>query len=225
MKIENLNKYIDHTLVSRDAREEDVSKVLNEAIKYNFKSLCITPTWVKDVSKTLKANGIITCVVIGFPFGVQTTNTKVFEAKDAIKNGADELDFVINVGKLHDFDIEYLTNEFSKIRKATKGKVIKIILEIGLLNDKEIKLGTKLAFEAGFDFIKTSTAIGTTGATFESIKLIKSIVGNSTKIKASGGIKTYEDAKKYIKLGANRLGSSNGIAIVEKDITKAKGNY
>ncbi len=196
-----------------------MKKVVEEAIKYNFKGLCINPTWIKYVKDKLNKNGILVVTVIGFPFGQFTTETKVFEAKDAIKNGVDELDFIANVSKIHEKDTEYLKNELNEIRKATKGKTIKLIIETGLLNNEEKTYITKLGIEAGFDFIKTSTAVNTTGATLEDVKLIKSLISGDTKIKASGGVRTLEDAKKLIEAGANRIGTSNGIDIINgKDV-------
>lgn len=214
MEINELSKYIDHTLVSRDPKAKDLDRVIEEAIKYNFKSLCITPVWINYAKQRLHDANILVCTVIGFPYGQHTIKTKVFEAKDAIKRGVDELDFVINVSKLHDNDEKYLKKELKAIRKATKGKTIKLIIETGLLNDEEKKLASKLGAEAKFNFIKTSTGIGTSGATVRDVKLIKSIVKDKAKIKASGGVRNASTAMEMIEAGAERIGTSNGVSIM-----------
>lgn len=219
-KIE-LNKYIDHTLVKRDVTKKEIDAAVKDAIKYKFKSLCIHPQWIEYVKAKLHKAGVLVCVVIGFPFGQQSIATKIFEAKEAMKWGADELDFVINVSRLHDKDVKYLKKEMTEIRKATKGKTIKLILETALLNTEEKKLGTKIGFEAKWDFIKTSTAVGCEGATVEDVKLIKAIVKDKALIKASGGVRNYEQAMAMIHAGANRIGTSNGVQIMQGKEGKA----
>ncbi len=210
-----LNKYIDHTLLKRDATQTEIDKIIDEAIKYNFKTICIHPIWIEHAKNRLQGTNIGITAVFGFPFGTQTIETKVFEAQDAIKKGADELDMVINVGKLHENDIDYLKRELSEVRNATQGTVIKVIFETALLNEEEIRLASKLSVEAGWDFIKTSTGIGTGGATVEAVKIMKEVAGDRSEVKAAGGVKSIEDAKAMIEAGATRIGTSNGTLIME----------
>ena len=215
-----INKYIDHTILKRDALTAEVIAARDAAIKYDFAGLCVNPTWIETVKEDLHKNGLLVIVVIGFPYGQFTTEAKISEAKDAIAKGADELDFITNVTKVHERDSKYLENELSEIRKATKGKVIKLIIETGLLNDEEKVYITNLGAEAGFDFIKTSTAVGTTGATVHDVSLMKVIIDGRAKIKASGGVRNIKDAQALIDAGADRIGTSNGIDIVEGKTAK-----
>ncbi len=210
-----INKYIDHTILKRDAVKSEIDKVIDEAIKYEFKTICIHPTWLEYAKSKLIETKIGITIVFGFPYGTQTTETKIFEAKDAISKGADELDMVINVGKVHENDSEYLKRELELVRKATIGTTIKLILETGLLSKDEIKYASKLGVDAGWDFIKTSTGIQTTGATVEDVEIMKKIANGSCQVKASGGVRNYEDAKAMIKAGATRIGTSNGVDIIE----------
>lgn len=211
----NINEYIDHTLLKRDVLTKEIDQAVNDAIKYKFKGLCIAPFWVSHVQEKLHKNNVLVVTVIGFPYGQQSARTKAFEAKQAIKDGADELDFIINASKLHEKDQEYLRKELALLRKVTKNKIIKLIIETGLLNKEEKELATKLGVEAGFNFIKTSTAVNTSGATVEDVKLMKKVIDGRAKIKASGGIRTLNQAEELIKAGADRLGTSNGIDIVK----------
>lgn len=216
-----INKYIDHTLLKRDAISTDLDKVIEEAKKYKFKTLCIHPIWIEYVKEKLSGTDIGITVVLGFPYGTQSIETKVFEAKDAIAKGADELDFVITVSKVHERDDEYLKRELSEIRNATEGKTIKIILETGLLTKDEIKYIAKLGVDANWDFIKTSTGIETTGATVDDVKIMKEIAGEKSQVKASGGVRSYEDAVAMIEAGATRIGTSNGVDIMEGKVAKS----
>ena len=211
--MENLNKYIDHTILKRDVTKTEIDKTLEEAVEYKFATMCVAPAWIEYVAPKLHEAGVGVTAVIGFPFGQNTIESKVFEAKDAIAKGADELDFVINVSKIHDNDIEYLEREIKEMREATQGHVIKLIIETGLLDEDEKRLISKLAIEGGFDFIKTSTGIHVDGATVEDVKLMKEIAGDK-QVKASGGVRTFEDAKKMIEAGATRIGTSNGVDII-----------
>lgn len=210
----NINEYIDHTLLKRDVLTKEIDQAVNDAIKYKFKGLCIAPFWISHVSKILHENNVLVVTVIGFPYGQQSMKTKAFEAKRAIKDGVDELDFIINASKLHEKDQDYLKKELSLLRKVTKNKTIKLIIETGLLNKEEKELATTLGVEAGFNFIKTSTAVNTTGATVEDVKLMKKIINGRAKIKASGGIRNLKQAQELIKAGADRIGTSNGIDII-----------
>lgn len=216
-----INRYIDHTLLKRDATLNEVDAFINDAKKFNFKTICIHPLWVEYAKKQLKGTEVGITTVIGFPYGSQTVESKLFEAKDAIKKGADELDFVITVSKVHDKDEKYLREELQKIRKLTKGRIIKLILETGLLTKNEIVYIAELAIEYDFDFIKTSTGIQTTGATVEDVKLMKEIANKKNKeVKASGGVRSKEDAMKMLEAGATRIGTSNGVDIMNNKVSK-----
>ncbi len=210
-----INKYIDHTILKRDAIQSEVDKIIDEAIKYQFKTICIHPTWIEHASKRLEGTGVEITTVFGFPYGTQTTETKIAEGLDALAKGAHELDMVINVGKLHDNDIDYLKRELELVREKTNGTTIKLILETGLLTKDEIKLASKLGVDAGWDFIKTSTGIQVSGATVEDVEIMKEIAGDNAQVKASGGVRSYEDAVAMIKAGATRIGTSNGVDIME----------
>ena len=211
--MENLNKYIDHTLLKRDVTKPEILKAMDDAIEYKFATLCIAPTWIEVVAPKLHENGVKVTTVIGFPFGQNTIESKVAEAKDAIEKGADELDFVINVSRVHDNDVEYLKKEVAAMRASTQGKVIKLIIETNLLSNDEKRMISQIAIDGGFDFIKTSTGIGVDGATVEDVKLMKEIAGNK-EVKASGGVRTLDAAIAMIEAGATRIGTSNGVDII-----------
>lgn len=216
-----INKYIDHTILKRDAVSSEIDKIINEAIKYEFKTICIHPIWIEHAKEKLKDTNIDITAVIGFPYGTQTTESKVFEAKDALSKGADELDFVTSVSMVHEKNTDYLNRELTTIRKETKGTTIKLILETGLLTSSEIKYISKLAVDAKWDFIKTSTGIQVEGATVKNVKIMKKIAGDKAEVKASGGVRNYEDAVKMIKAGATRIGTSNGVDIIEGRTSKS----
>ena len=203
------NKYIDHTLLKAYAKEQDIYYLCNEAKEYNFKSVCVNPDFVSYAKEQLKGSDVLVCTVIGFPLGANTTKTKVFEAIDAINNGADEVDMVINISKVKDQDYDYIYNEIKEIKEAVKNHTLKVIIETCYLTAEEIKKVSLIVKEAKADFVKTSTGFGTGGATVENVKLIKEAVGNFD-IKASGGIKTKEDFDKMVEAGATRIGTSNG---------------
>lgn len=216
-----LNKYIDHTLLKRDAISSEIDKLISEAIEYEFKTICIHPIWVEYASKKLKDSTVGITTVIGFPYGSETIETKVFEGIDSLKNGADELDFVISVSMIHERNTEYLKRELKTIRENTKDTTIKLIIETGLLTKEEIIYISKMAITAGWDFLKTSTGIDVEGASVENVKILKEIAG-SKEVKASGGIRTIEDAKKMIAAGATRIGTSGGIAIMNGEVSKER---
>lgn len=209
-----LNKYIDHTNLKQDMSEQDLIKLVNEAKEYDFFSICINPCWVKQASELLAGSNTNVCSVIGFPLGANTTNFKVLEAKEAIENGASEIDMVINVSKLKDKDCEYVYNEIKKIKEAIGDNVLKVIIEACLLTEEEKTIACQIIMKAGADFVKTSTGMSTGGATVEDVKLFKEVVGDTTLIKAAGGVRTYEDAISMIEAGANRIGTSGGVKIV-----------
>ena len=209
-----LNKYIDHTNLKQDMSEQDLIKLVNEAKEYDFFSICINPCWVKQASELLAGSNTKVCSVIGFPLGANTTNIKVLEAKEAIENGASEIDMVINVSKLKDKDYEYVYNEIKQIKEAIGNNVLKVIIEACLLTDEEKTIACQIIMKAGANFVKTSTGMSTGGATVEDVKLFKEVVGDTTLIKAAGGVRTYEDALSMIEAGANRIGTSGGVKIV-----------
>ncbi|MBO5738856.1 deoxyribose-phosphate aldolase [bacterium] len=211
-----LNNYIEHTLLKQDAIKDELIKLFEEAKEYNFLGVCINPINVKFASEYLKNTGIKIVTVIGFPLGQSTTESKVLETIDAIKNGADEVDMVLNVGKLKDKEYEFIVDEISKIKKACQGKLLKVILETDLLNQEEIKIASELSVQGGADFVKTSTGFvkNGTGAKVEHIKLMYETVKNANLgVKASGGVKDRETAIAMIKAGATRIGTSSGVKI------------
>ena len=208
------NKFIDHTNLKQDATREDIKKLCEEAISYDFMSVCVNPDFVKFASDLLLDSEVKVCTVIGFPLGASTTRTKVFETKDALKNGADEIDMVINVSALKDKNYNLVKNEIASIKKVCKKHILKVILETCLLSNEEIVAACKLAKEARADFVKTSTGFSKGGATVEAVKLMRETVKDSMGVKASGGIKTHEDLIKMIDAGANRIGTSSGTKIL-----------
>jgi len=212
-----LNKYIDHTMLKAFAQEKDIIKLCDEANKYNFRSVCVNPYYVSFVSKYLKNlnSDVKVCTVIGFPLGQNTTETKVFETQNAIKNGAEEIDMVINIGALLDKNYEYVKNEIKEIRKVCKEQILKVIIETCYLDDENIKVMTELCSELEVDFIKTSTGFGTRGASENDVIIMNKNRSEELQIKASGGISDKETAEKMIELGATRLGTSKSIQIVE----------
>ena len=203
------SKYIDHTLLKAYAKEKDIFYLCEEAKEYNFKSVCVNPDFVSYAKEQLKGSDVLVCTVIGFPLGSNTTKVKVFESVDAINNGADEIDMVINISKVKDGDYDYIYNEIKEIKDAIKEHTLKVIIETCYLTAEEIKNVSLIVKKANANFVKTSTGFGTAGATVENVKLIKEAVGNFD-IKASGGIKTKEDFEKMIEAGATRIGTSNG---------------
>lgn len=210
-----LNKLIDHTLLKPEATKAQIEKLCGEAKEYDFKSVCVNPHYVKRAKELLKESDVLVCTVIGFPLGQNTTAIKVAETKDAIQNGAYEIDMVINIGALKSKDEDYVLNEIKEIRNACKGKTLKVIIETCLLTDEEKITACKLSKEAGADFVKTSTGFSTHGATVEDVKLMRETVGEDMGVKASGGIRDRETALKMVEAGATRLGVSAGVEIVK----------
>lgn len=210
-----MNQYIDHTLLKPDSTQQQIETLCHEAEQYNFASVCVHPHFVKFASDLLKEKSPKICTVIGFPLGQNTTETKIFEAGNAIENGADEIDMVINVSRLKDKQYEKLKEEISKLKETVGQNILKVIVEISLLTNDEITKISRIVSEAGADFIKTSTGFGAHGATLEAVKIMKANISPQTQIKASGGIRDFETAKQYIDLGVSRLGTSSGVEIVE----------
>ena len=210
-----LNKYIDHTILKATASGTDVQKLCEEAIEHEFYSVCVNGCYVVDAKHLLQGTDVKIAAVVGFPLGAMTTAAKIFEAKEAVENGASEIDMVINVAKLKDGEFEYVENEIRQIKEAIGDNVLKVIIETCYLTDEEKVKACELSLAAKADFVKTSTGFGTDGATYEDVKLMKSVVGDNAKVKASGGVRDKETGQKYIDLGAERLGTSSGIDIVK----------
>lgn len=208
-----IQDYIDHTILKATAEPSDIEKLCQEAINHKFKAICVNGCYTKLAKDRLKNSPVQLAVVIGFPLGAMSTAAKVFEAGDAIKDGADEIDMVINVGWLKSGQLELVKQEISKIKNAIGDKVLKVIIETCYLTEEEKRKACELAVEAKADYVKTSTGFGTGGATYDDVKLMKEVVGNKAKIKASGGVKDRVTALKYISLGVSRIGTSSGIAI------------
>lgn len=212
-----LNKYIDHTNLKNTATLKDIEKLCNEAIKYKFASVCVYPYYVTLASNLLKNSNVEVCTVIGFPSGQSTTQVKVYEAIDAVENGATEIDMVINISALKNKDYEYVKNEIEEIRDAIDGKVLKVIIETCLLTKEEIIKMTEICNETFVNFIKTSTGFSEYGARVEDVKLINEHKNEILEIKASGGIRDISSAEDMINAGATRLGTSSGVKIMECD--------
>ena len=207
-------KYIDNTLLKADATKEDIIKLCNESIKFNFKSVCINPSFVSLAHDLLKDSEVLVCTVIGFPLGANTTETKVFETENAIKNGADEIDMVINIGWLKDKQYDNLLNEIKSIKSVCKDKILKVIIEACLLTDEEKVKICQISEQAGADFVKTSTGFSLHGATVHDVSLMRNSVSEKVQVKASGGIKTHEQMLDMISAGATRIGTSNGTKLI-----------
>ncbi len=214
MDIKDILSICDHTLLLQGSTWEEIQGICDDAMKFKTASVCIPPCYVKQANEYMKGE-IPVCTVIGFPNGNHTTATKVFETKDAIANGAQEIDMVINVGMLKAKNYEYVLNEIKEIKAACGDKILKVIIETCLLTDEEKIKMCEIVTESGADFIKTSTGFSTKGATFEDIELFAKHVGPNVKMKAAGGIASIEDAEKFISLGANRLGTSRIVKIVK----------
>ncbi len=210
----NYAALIDHTLLKADATQSQVEKLCDEALQYKFASVCVNPTWVKLSAEKLANSEVKVCTVIGFPLGATTPSVKAFETKDAIENGATEIDMVINIGALKDRQYELVLNDIKAVVKAAKGTLVKVIIETSLLTDEEKVKACELSVEAGADFVKTSTGFSTGGATAEDVALMRKTVGPTIGVKASGGVRSLEDLTKMVEAGATRIGASSGVAIM-----------
>lgn len=217
MSKNTLARSIDHTLLKADARKEDIIKLAEEAKTYKFASVCVNPTWVAVAYEVLKDTPEVkVCTVIGFPLGSSTTETKAFETTNAIANGAGEVDMVINIGALKDGNNELVKSDIAAVVEAARGKALtKVIIETCLLTEEEKIRACKLSVEAGADFVKTSTGFSSGGATKEDIALMRATVGPTIGVKASGGVRSAEDALVMIGAGASRIGTSGGVAIAK----------
>ena len=212
--MKKLSKYIDHTNLKPFATRGDIEKLCADAREWDFASVCVNPCDIALAKELLSGSGVLTCTVIGFPLGRNATAIKVAETEDAYAQGCDEFDMVINVGKLKDGNADYVRDEIAAVVKAAKGKTVKVIIETGLLTDEEKALATRLSCEAGAHFVKTCSGVSQGVATVADITLMKANLTGDVKLKASSGIRTYEDAKALIDAGAERLGTSAGIAII-----------
>ncbi len=211
----NIAKMIDHTILNPDARLEDIKRICKEAKEYGFASVCINPNYVSLAKEELKGSDVKVCTVIGFPLGANTVSTKAFEAKEAVLNGADEIDMVQNVTMAKEHDWDYIEKEVKAVKDAIDGRLLKVILETCFLNKDEIKESSLAAIRGGADFVKTSTGFGKGGAKVEDIEIMRKAVGPSKGVKASGGIHNYQEAKAMIEAGANRIGASKSIEIIK----------
>lgn len=216
MEKKEIFEKVDHTLLTQTATWEDIKIICDDAIKYQVASVCIPASYVKK-AKEYMGNQMKICTVIGFPNGYSTTAVKVFETTDAINNGADEVDMVINIGLVKDGSYQLVEDEIRSIKAACKDKILKVIIETCLLTEEEKIKMCEVVTNSGADFIKTSTGFSTSGATFEDVALFKKYVGKDVQIKAAGGISSFDDAKKFIELGATRLGTSRIVKLAKNE--------
>lgn len=212
----NYNKMIDHTVLKADTPLETVKRICDEAMEYGFASVCINPCHVAYCADYLKDSDVNVCTVIGFPLGANTSAVKVFETKDAIANGADEIDMVMNIGALKDKNYDLVRDDVKAVVEAANGTLVKVILETCLLTEDEIKKACELCVEAKADYVKTSTGFSTRGATIEDVRIMKEAVHGKAKVKAAGGVRTPEDMVKIVAAGADRIGTSAGCSLVKK---------
>ena len=212
----NYNKMIDHTVLKADTPLETVKRICDEAMEYGFASVCINPCHVAYCADYLKDSDVNVCTVIGFPLGANTSAVKAFETKDAIANGADEIDMVMNIGALKDKNYDLVRNDVKAVVEAANGTLVKVILETCLLTEDEIKKACELCVEAKADYVKTSTGFSTRGATIEDVQIMKAAVQGKAKVKAAGGGRTHEDMVKIVEAGADRIGTSAGCSLVDK---------
>ena len=216
-----VNKYIDHTILKPETTKAQILTLCEEAKQFNFASVCVNPTWVATCANELKGTDVKVCTVIGFPLGATFKEVKAYETKLAIENGASEIDMVINIGFLKDKRYEEVEDEIRQIHEACDGKILKVIIETCLLTEEEKIKMCELVTNAGAEYIKTSTGFSIAGATFDDVKLMHDHVGEGVKVKAAGGISSFDDAEKFIELGADRLGTSRLVKIMKNTDTGA----
>lgn len=214
MDIQKILNHCDHTLLRQEATWDEIRGLIDDAIKYKTASVCIPPCYIKRAKEYAKG-GVRLCTVIGFPNGNSTCRTKVFETEDAIADGADEIDMVINIGELRAGNYDYVLNEIRSIKAVCGGRILKVIIETCLLTEEEKIKMCEIVTEAGADYIKTSTGFSTSGATFEDVALFAKHIGPDVRIKAAGGIGSLEDAERFMELGADRLGTSRIVKLVK----------
>ncbi len=211
---ENLAAYIDHTLLKPEATRADIVKLCREALKYQFHTVCINPSYLAVAANELAGSAVRVCVVVGFPLGATTTAVKAFETAEAVKGGAEEIDMVLHVGALKEGDKDYVLKDISAVVQAARGKTVKVIIESGLLIKEEKELACRLALQAGADMVKNSTGFGPGEATVADVQLMRGTVGPEMGVKASAGVRSAKTAREMIKAGANRIGTSSGVKIV-----------
>lgn len=219
----NFAGYIDHTILKPDASKEDIYKICEEAKEFNFASVCVNLYYTKFVKEYLQNTKVKVTTVVGFPLGAVTTEVKVFETQQAINNGADEIDMVINIGALKNKDYKYVKNDILQVKQVCKDKLLKVIIETCLLTNEEKKKACELSLDAGADFVKTSTGFSKGGATVEDVTLMKEVVTTKAQVKASGGIRDYKTTKLMIEAGANRIGASASVNIVTQTQAEEMG--
>ena len=212
--MENLASYIDHTMLKADTDENTIRRYCREAREQGFRSVCVNSYRTALVHEELKGSGVLTCTVVGFPLGAMSMEAKAFEAKKAVMDGASEIDMVINIGAIKDKDYDTVRNDIKGVVEASKPAIVKVIIETCLLTDEEKVKACELSVEAGAAFVKTSTGFSTGGATIDDIKLMRRTVGNRAQVKASGSIRTREDAEALISAGADRIGAGNGMLLL-----------
>lgn len=211
-----MNKYIDHTLLKADATKDKIVTLCEEAKEYDFASVCVNSYWVPTCAELLKGTDVKVCTVIGFPLGAMSSKAKAFETSDAIANGAGEVDMVLNIGEMKAGNYDAVRADVKAVVEAANGHCVKVILENCLLTKEEIVKVCELCVEAGATFVKTSTGFSTSGATPEDVKLMKDTVGDKCKVKAAGGVRCYEDMEKMVTAGADRIGTSAGVKLMQK---------
>ncbi|MFA7560130.1 MAG: deoxyribose-phosphate aldolase, partial [Sphaerochaeta sp.] len=215
-KQEDIAKYIDHTVLAADATKERIEQVCKEAAKYNFASVCVNSCWVSTCAKLLEKSSVKVCTVVGFPLGAMSTEAKAYEAKKAIQAGASEIDMVINIGYLKGRQDDKVQEDITAVKTICgRAATLKVIIETSLLSDEEKARACRLAKASGADYVKTSTGFSTGGATTKDVALMRKTVGAETGVKASGGVRTYEDFLAMVEAGATRIGTSNGVAIID----------
>ena len=214
--MKKINKLIDHTLLKAFAKESDIKKLCEEALQYDFASVCVNPANVALASSLLKGSNVKVCTVIGFPLGANTISVKAFETKDAVANGATEIDMVINIGKAKDHDYEYILEEIRAVVDSADGNLVKVIIETCYLEKEEMKEVCHMASIAGANFVKTSTGFGTGGAKAEDVRLMKESIPQNMEVKASGGIRTLSELEEMVAAGATRIGASSGASILKE---------
>jgi deoxyribose-phosphate aldolase len=216
MNTTELASIIDHTLLKPDATATDIDRLCREALDSGFAAVCVNPWWVSRAAQQLKEANVHVCTVVGFPLGVTTTEAKVAETRKAITDGASEIDMVMNIGAFKSGDHKGVEEDIRAVVRAADGRTVKVILETGFLDEREIRTACELAKAAGAHFVKTSTGFGPGGATVEAVRIMRETVGREMGVKASGGIRDLATAKKMVSAGANRIGTSSGVAIVEE---------
>ncbi|MGZ9413155.1 deoxyribose-phosphate aldolase [Mycoplasma sp. 480] len=221
----NWAKLIDHTYLKPEGTTKEINKLVAEAKEYGFKTVCVNSSWVKYVKEKLENSEVGITAVVGFPLGAMITQAKAQEAKLAVNHGADEIDMVINIGKLKDEQYEFILNDIKAVKKEIGSKILKVIVETALLTKDEIKKATEIVLASGAEFVKTSTGFSYRGASEEDIKIMKEVVGDKIEIKAAGGVKSLEDLKKMYDLGATRFGTSSGVQIMQGIALDKNNNY